>query len=82
MINAHPRIGTNPANEKLSAMSYKEQGCDKDKEMPQDAVEKIFAELRQLNEAYEKKFGFEFVVFVNGRTKQEIIPVLRKCNET
>lgn len=28
--------------------------------------------------AYEKKFGFKFVVFVNGRSKAQIVPVLRE----
>ncbi len=39
-------------------------------------TEEVFAELRKLNDAYETKFGFKFVVFVNGRQKREIIPVL------
>ena len=69
VINAHPRIGTNPATEKLSAFSYKEQGLDKEKEQEKEKIEKTYAELRELNEQYENKFGFKFVVFVNGRPK-------------
>ncbi len=33
---------------------------------------------RELNRAYEEKFGFRFVVFVNRRPKREIVPVLRE----
>ncbi len=35
-------------------------------------------ELEQLNRDYEEKFGFRFVVFVNGRSRAEILPVLRE----
>ena len=32
----------------------------------------------ELNEAYEQRFGFRFVVFVNKRAKAEIVNVLRR----
>ena len=38
----------------------------------------VLAELAELNAAYEAKFGFRFVVFVNGRSRAEIVPVLRE----
>lgn len=38
----------------------------------------VLAELRELNRAYESKFGFKFVVFVAGRPRREIVPVLRE----
>ena len=38
----------------------------------------MLAELARLNEAYERRFGFGFVVFVNGRTRAELVPVLRE----
>jgi 2-oxo-4-hydroxy-4-carboxy--5-ureidoimidazoline (OHCU) decarboxylase len=42
------------------------------------AEPEVLAELARLNDAYEKRFGFEFVVFVNGRTRAELLPVLRE----
>jgi 2-oxo-4-hydroxy-4-carboxy--5-ureidoimidazoline (OHCU) decarboxylase len=39
---------------------------------------KVLAELADLNRAYEEKFGFRFVVFVNRRSRAEIVPVLRE----
>ncbi len=36
------------------------------------------AELAELNAAYEERFGFRFVVFVNRRPRAEILPVLRE----
>jgi 2-oxo-4-hydroxy-4-carboxy--5-ureidoimidazoline (OHCU) decarboxylase len=41
------------------------------------AEPEVLAELRLLNEEYERRFGFTFVVFVNGRTRAELVPVLR-----
>jgi 2-oxo-4-hydroxy-4-carboxy--5-ureidoimidazoline (OHCU) decarboxylase len=68
VLDAHPRIGADPAS--LSALSRGEQG--------QDADSATLGRLAQLNEEYERRFGFRFVVFVRGRSKAEIIPVLRE----
>jgi 2-oxo-4-hydroxy-4-carboxy--5-ureidoimidazoline (OHCU) decarboxylase len=38
----------------------------------------VLAALAELNGAYEEKFGFRFVVFVNRRSRAEIVPVLRE----
>ena len=69
VINAHPRIGERP--DKVSAASFKEQGYDRDTTPPE-----VFLRLARLNEEYEQKFGFRFVVFVNRRSKEAIVPVL------
>ena len=67
-LDAHPRIGGDAAT--LSALSRAEQGGDHDP--------RVLAELSRLNDAYDRRFGFRFVVFVNGRSKAEIVPVLRE----
>lgn len=67
VLDAHPRIGADPAS--LSALSQREQGARVDTATLRELVE--------LNDAYEKKFGFRFVVFVAGRSKEQIVPVLR-----
>ena len=64
-LNAHPAIGAR----KLSARSAAEQGDDADPV--------VLTELAYLNQVYEEKFGFRFVVFVDGRAKTEILEVLR-----
>jgi 2-oxo-4-hydroxy-4-carboxy--5-ureidoimidazoline (OHCU) decarboxylase len=64
-LNAHPAIGA----KKLSARSAAEQGGDADPV--------VLTELAYLNQVYEEKFGFRFVVFVNRRSKVEILDVLR-----
>ena len=38
----------------------------------------VLTELAYLNQVYEEKFGFRFVVFVNRRSKAEILDVLRE----
>ena len=69
VINAHPRIGDRP--DKVSALSFREQGYDRDTTPPE-----VLRRLATLNEEYEQKFGFRFVVFVNRRPKEAIVPVL------
>jgi len=69
VINAHPRIGDRP--DKVSALSFREQGYDRDTTPPE-----VLRRLATLNEEYEQKFGFRFVVFVNRRSKEAIRPVL------
>jgi 2-oxo-4-hydroxy-4-carboxy-5-ureidoimidazoline decarboxylase len=42
-----------------------------------DAAEsagRVAAELERLNQAYEARFGFRYCVFVNGRSRAELIP--------
>ena len=63
--NAHPAIGARD----LSARSAEEQGLDADPV--------VLTELAYLNQVYEEKFGFRFVVFVNRRPKLEILGELR-----
>jgi len=80
VINAHPRIGLNPQQQQvtISALSYREQGLDKDAQQDPQVVAEVFRQLKELNEQYEAKFGFKFVVFVAGRPKAAIIPVLKE----
>jgi 2-oxo-4-hydroxy-4-carboxy--5-ureidoimidazoline (OHCU) decarboxylase len=67
VLNAHPRIG---AATGLSARSAAEQNAgttDRD----------TLRTLELLNAEYERTFGFRFVVFVNGRSRADIVPVLQ-----
>jgi 2-oxo-4-hydroxy-4-carboxy--5-ureidoimidazoline (OHCU) decarboxylase len=64
-LDAHPRIGARA----LSARSAAEQGT---------ADSEVEAELEELNRAYEDRFGFRFVVFVDRRRRAELVPVLRE----
>ncbi len=79
LVNAHPRIGADPAS--LSPMSSLEQGIAP-QETEDDGLRAggdepwVAEELAILNDAYERIFGFRFAVFVAGRPKAEIIPLI------
>jgi 2-oxo-4-hydroxy-4-carboxy--5-ureidoimidazoline (OHCU) decarboxylase len=66
VLDAHPAIGARG----LSPRSAAEQGGDSDPV--------VLSELAYLNQVYEEKFGFRFVVFVNRRPKAEILEALRE----
>ena len=66
VLAAHPAIGQRSG---LSERSAAEQGADADPD--------VLDELARLNEQYERRHGFRFVVFVDRRPKAEILEVLR-----
>ena len=65
-LNAHPAIGART----LSKRSATEQGSG--------GHPAVLTELAYLNQVYEEKFGFRFVVFVDGRPKSEILEILQQ----
>src|SRR5262245_5027570 len=69
LLNAHPRIGA--AASSVSALSYREQGYDRE---PGTAA--LQERLDRLNDEYEKRHGFRFVIFVNGRSRDEIADLM------
>ena len=75
LLDAHPRIGADPAT--VSDLSRREQGFDAPPD--DDSQAWVGDELLALNEAYESLFGFRFVVFVAGRPRVEIIPILERA---
>jgi 2-oxo-4-hydroxy-4-carboxy--5-ureidoimidazoline (OHCU) decarboxylase len=66
LLDAHPAIGDRTGSDRARL----EQGTDDDPA--------VLAELAELNRAYEEKFGFRFVVFVNRRPRRAIVPILRE----
>ena len=66
-LAAHPAIGQTSG---LSARSAAEQWSESDP--------CLLVDLAALNRQYEQRFGFRFVVFVDGRPKSEILGVLRE----
>ena len=65
-LNEHPAIGART----LSKRSATEQGSG--------GHPAVLTELTYLNQVYEEKFGFRFVVFVAGRPKSEILAILQQ----
>ena len=68
VLNAHPPIGSTSG---LTARSSLEQRASE----PADRA--TLDALVRLNADYERRFGFRFVVFVAGRSRADIVPVLR-----
>ncbi len=68
LLDAHPRIGASPGE--MSELSRGEQD--------DDAIddEALAQELADLNAAYERRFGFRYVVFVAGRPRAAIVPLM------
>ena len=66
LLDAHPRIGASAAE--MSDLSRAEQGRGVD-----DA---LAGRLEALNERYEQRFGFRYVVFVAGRSREAVVPLL------
>jgi OHCU decarboxylase len=69
LIDGHPRIGAAPSM--LSAQSHAEQGYDQ-APLQAEVDLRLAQRLAELNDAYERRFGFRFVVFVAGRPRSEI----------
>jgi 2-oxo-4-hydroxy-4-carboxy--5-ureidoimidazoline (OHCU) decarboxylase len=72
LLNAHPRIGADPST--VSAASFEEQGYSDEDGAPQG--DPLVEELGMLNDVYEGRFGFRFVVFVAGRPFAEIASLI------
>ena len=67
VLNAHPRIGAATGLSARSAAEQNDGTTDRD----------TLRTLELLNAEYERTFGFRFVVFVNGRSRAQIVPVLQ-----
>lgn len=65
-----------PADEQAEALAAHPRIGERSPEQHGDDPA-VLAELAALNREYEERFGFRFVVFVNRRSRAEILPVLR-----
>ncbi len=75
LVNAHPRIGADPAA--VSTMSREEQGYGpQGRAAGEETPAWVGEELAMLNEVYETRFGFRYAVFVAGRPREAIIPLI------
>ena len=70
LLNAHPTLGGDSAL--VSAASFDEQGYGS----PEEDGQPVLEELAMLNEVYEGRFGFRYVVFVAGRPPSAMGPLI------
>ena len=73
LLDAHPRLGAPPGS--VSALSFVEQGYHREAADAAAEAERrhVDAELARLNEAYERRFGFRYCVFVAGRPRAALL---------
>jgi 2-oxo-4-hydroxy-4-carboxy-5-ureidoimidazoline decarboxylase len=69
LIDGHPRIGAVPSS--VSLNSFREQGYEHD-----PGTVELQARLDHLNDQYESRFGFRFVIFVNGRSRAAVAELM------
>ncbi|MGV9673512.1 2-oxo-4-hydroxy-4-carboxy-5-ureidoimidazoline decarboxylase [Gordonia sp. NPDC003504] len=67
-LAGHPRIGDRPDN----ASSQREQSG------VAGADPAVLDELKELNKAYDEKFGHVYLVFANGRPAAELLAILKE----
>jgi OHCU decarboxylase len=77
LTKADELIGELPETDKLEALEAHPRIGERSPEQHGDDPD-VLAELETLNREYEKTFGFRFVVFVNKRSRRELLPVLRE----
>jgi len=78
LIHAHPPIGAPPGS--VSALSFVEQGHAGDRVVADH--ERVAEDLERLNLAYESRFGFRYVIFVAGRPRWAIVPLMEAAVES
>jgi 2-oxo-4-hydroxy-4-carboxy--5-ureidoimidazoline (OHCU) decarboxylase len=71
LIDGHSRIGAPPPS--VSATSFREQGYDRE-----PGAADLQARLDRLNQQYEARYGFRYVVFVNGRSRAEVADLMEQ----
>jgi len=73
---SHPKIGEKKAADKVSAQS--QQWSGQEQSGVAHATQNTVDSLAALNEDYEQKFGFIFIVCATGKTSDEMLSVLRE----
>jgi 2-oxo-4-hydroxy-4-carboxy-5-ureidoimidazoline decarboxylase len=73
LIRAHPELAGRTAVADIAEASKREQsGAGLDRCTPEE-----FAEFQRLNDAYNARFGFPFIIAVKGLTRQDILAAFR-----
>ena len=71
LLDAHPILGADP--EAVSPASFEEQGYGSSDD---GGSQPMLEELAMLNDVYQGRFGFRFVVFVAGRPLSSLGPLI------
>jgi OHCU decarboxylase len=75
-FHSHPKIGEKKA---AAATAAEAQKWSEDEQSGiRDSAQQTMEALAALNHAYEKKFGFIFIVCASGKSSDEILAILRQ----
>jgi OHCU decarboxylase len=75
-FRSHPKIGEKKTKDKVSAQS--QQWSGQEQSGVAGASQDIVDSLASLNEDYEQKFGFIFIICATGKTSDEMLRALRE----
>jgi len=75
-FRSHPKIGEKKAADKVSAQS--QQWSGQEQSGVANASQETSSSLATLNQAYEQKFGFIFIICATGKTTDEMLAALRE----
>ena len=75
-FRSHPKIGEKKAADKVSAQSRQWSG--QEQSGVGEASHETTSSLAELNEAYERKFGYIFIICATGKTSDEMLTALRE----
>ena len=75
-FRSHPKIGEKKAAGTVSAQS--QQWSGEEQSGVNEASHDTVSSLAALNEAYEQKFGFIFIISATGKTSDEMLNALRE----
>lgn len=75
-FRSHPRIGEKKAATSVSDQSRQWSG--QEQAGVRDASREAVDSLAKLNQAYEQKFGFIFIICATGKSSDEMLAALRK----
>lgn len=74
-FHSHPKIGEKKAAATIAAQSQK--WSEDEQSGTREATAGTRVELTELNNAYEKKFGYIFIVCASGKSSEEMLRILR-----
>jgi 2-oxo-4-hydroxy-4-carboxy-5-ureidoimidazoline decarboxylase len=74
-FHSHPKIGEKKAAAAIAAEA--QQWAEDEQSGTRAATAETIAELAELNSAYEKKFGYIFIVCASGKSSEEMLGILR-----
>lgn len=75
-FRSHPKIGSKKAAHRISAEAQK--WSEQEQSGANNAGKETMQALAELNQQYEEKFGYIFIVCATGKSSEEMVSTLRE----